>query len=99
MYYILCACYLQEFKAEHGHTNVPQEYPKNPSLGNWVKYNRYKMREWDNSGSNDELEKMTLLVEIGLRCYIGECVVMVCGRSFCGSSPANSLHMHVSMFR
>mmetsp|Transcript_14171 Transcript_14171/g.28916 ORF Transcript_14171/g.28916 Transcript_14171/m.28916 type:complete len:379 (+) Transcript_14171:531-1667(+) len=63
---------LKEFKAEHGHTNVPQEYPRNPSLGNWVKYNRYKMREWDNSGSNDDLEKMTLLVEIGLRCYIGK---------------------------
>ena len=67
----------QEFQAEHGHTNVPQEYFKNPALGNWVKYNRRKLREWKNSDRKDDLEKMSLLVEIGMKCYIGECVVMV----------------------
>jgi hypothetical protein len=37
---------------------VPQLY-KNVSLGNWVKYNRHKMREWDNSCcSHEDKEKM-----------------------------------------
>lgn len=69
----MCACDWQEFKAEHGHTNVPQEYWKNPSLGNWVKYNRKKLREWHSNGSSDDMEKMTLLIEIGVVSYIGEC--------------------------
>jgi len=63
---------LKEFKAEHGHTNVPQEYWKNPSLGNWVKYNRKKLREWHSNGSSDDMEKMTLLIEIGVVSYIGK---------------------------
>lgn len=79
-------CMLQEFKAEHGHTNVPQEYSKNPALGNWVKYNRLKMREWDNNGSDDEVEKMTLLIEIGMRCYIGK---------WCCYYGTSVTHMHM----
>ena len=63
---------LQEFKAEHGHTNVPQDWKNNPSLGNWVKYNRQKMRDWKN-GSDEDLDKMMLLNDIGLKCYIGKC--------------------------
>jgi len=51
---------------------VPQLY-KNVSLGNWVKYNRHKMREWDNScHSEEEKEKMKLLIEIGMTSHIGE---------------------------
>ena len=78
---IMCVCLSQEFKEEHGHTNVPQEYWKNPSLGNWVKYNRKKLREWYNNDSCDDIEKMTLLIEIGMVSYIGECCIPSCQRS------------------
>lgn len=94
---ILCVCLSQEFKEEHGHTNVPQEYYKNPSLGNWVKYNRKKLREWYKNDSCDDIEKMTLLIEIGMVSYIGECcippVVSEVDTSSYGRSLTNSVDM------
>lgn len=49
-----------KFKDEHGHTIVPQEYPPNPSLGQWVHMQRYwyKIRRL-----NDE--QLKLLQDIG----------------------------------
>jgi superfamily II DNA or RNA helicase/ferredoxin-thioredoxin reductase catalytic subunit len=36
---------LVEFKNVHGHCNVPNRYPENPPLGNWVQQQRYKNRK------------------------------------------------------
>lgn len=35
---------LVAFKDEHGHCNVPTNYPDNPSLGRWVASRRYKRK-------------------------------------------------------
>merc|ERR1712029_1257726 len=36
---------LEEFKKEHGHTNVPASYSENPALGNWVQRQRRSFKE------------------------------------------------------
>ena len=35
---------LYSFFMEHGHTNVPSDYPENPPLSAWVKFQRRKRR-------------------------------------------------------
>ena len=67
-----------EYAREHGHCNVPQKYPTNPSLGRWVARQRLFMRQCLDAqmGATDvELpsshfdidERMKLLRTIGLK--------------------------------
>jgi hypothetical protein len=44
-FYQLC-----EYRRKHGHTMVPHNCPENPSLGRWVKRQRYQYKLW-RSGS------------------------------------------------
>ncbi|KAL7491067.1 hypothetical protein ACHAWT_001542 [Skeletonema menzelii] len=67
---------LREFAREHGHCNVPQKYPSNPSLGRWVARQRLFMRQCLDaqedsnaalpSSQMDADERMKLLRTIGL---------------------------------
>ena len=45
---------LVDFKREHGHANVPQQYPPNPSLGIWVN----KQRRSRSSLSEEKLDSL-----------------------------------------
>jgi len=55
------------------------------------------MREWDNSCSEEEKEKMKLLVEIGMMSYIGKWWCLMRQLSLCYSSSANNSFAHVCM--
>jgi len=37
---------LRDYLAQHGHTNVPKNYPPNRSLGYWVNEQRFQYRRW-----------------------------------------------------
>jgi len=37
---------LRGYKKTYGHTNVPKNYPPNPSLGYWVNEQRFQYRRW-----------------------------------------------------
>jgi hypothetical protein len=68
---------LQQFKELHGHTNVPQKYEKNPSLGAWVARNRLFMRQLEDDEceikpSSVQYKRMMKLKELGLASCIGE---------------------------
>ena len=66
---------LLEFKAQHGHCNVPQKYEKNTSLGAWVARNRLFMRQWESNPlccSPYQAERMQTLKDMGLLSSIGE---------------------------
>lgn len=74
---------LKQFKSIHGHTNVPQKYENNPSLGAWVARNRLFMRQLEEEGGEQMKkkskvakavhdERMRLLKEIGLESSIGK---------------------------
>ena len=59
---------LKEFRDEHGHCRVPQNYAPNPKLGNWVKTIRYQYTRAQNKVEpNYRLtdERMEQLREIG----------------------------------
>jgi hypothetical protein len=65
---------LHEFKAEHGHCNVPQKYEKNASLGAWVARNRLFMRQFEeqpNTCSAIQIQRVLILKEVGLVSGIG----------------------------
>ena len=47
---------LQEYKKEHGHCNVPNSYPDNPQLGNWVDTQRTSKRK--GTLSKDKTQKL-----------------------------------------
>ncbi len=50
---------LRQFKAKHGHCNVPYRYPENKSLGSWVGRTRRKKlgKEVDNGSPENKLTK------------------------------------------
>lgn len=50
---------LKEFYMEHGHTNIPQKYPKNVTLGRWVNNQRTLYK-----GGNLSMQKIDKLNEI-----------------------------------
>jgi hypothetical protein len=65
---------LHEFKAEHGHCNVPQKYEKNASLGAWVARNRLFMRRFEeqpDTCSAIQIQRVLMLKEVGLVSGIG----------------------------
>ncbi|KAL7543811.1 hypothetical protein ACHAXR_013127 [Thalassiosira sp. AJA248-18] len=54
---------LKEYKSIHGDTLVPARYPENPSLGNWVDYQRqsYRMRlelEKNDAMTDEKIDKL-----------------------------------------
>lgn len=57
---------LDEFKAQHGHCNVPQRYAANKSLGNWVSTQRtqYRLRQ-NGKTSNITADRVQKLEEVG----------------------------------
>jgi hypothetical protein len=61
---------LKAFKAipEHGHCNVPNRYPPNPSLGVWVSTQRYQKQKYDNDPATSQLtaEHVAALETLGL---------------------------------
>ena len=66
-----------------------------------MKYNRKKLREWHSSDSSDDMEKMALLIEIGMIPYIGECCHSMSAKFMLALLPTlllTLLQMHVSMF-
>ena len=66
---------LQQFKILHGHTNVPQKYEKNPSLGAWIARNRMFMRQWEEdptSLSAIQAGRIQTLKLMGLQSGIGK---------------------------
>ena len=73
----------QDFIRKHGHSNVPQKYESNPSLGAWVARQRLIMRQWEDDQKNtqhatDEKslligERVERLKNIGLEPSIGKC--------------------------
>lgn len=66
---------LRQFRELHGHTNVPQKYEKNPSLGAWVARNRLFMRKWEEDPtdcSSYQVERMEELKAVGLVSGIGK---------------------------
>lgn len=66
---------LLDFKAQHGHCNVPQKYEKNSSLGAWVARNRLLMRQWESNNlscSPYQAERMQTLKDVGLLSGIGK---------------------------
>uniref|UniRef100_A0A7S3LBB6 Helicase-associated domain-containing protein n=1 Tax=Amphora coffeiformis TaxID=265554 RepID=A0A7S3LBB6_9STRA len=57
---------LQEFYAEHGHSNVPEHYPDNPSLGKWCSNQRtYYSRRCRGEMSSLTEERIQLLEDLG----------------------------------
>mmetsp|Transcript_35738 Transcript_35738/g.106648 ORF Transcript_35738/g.106648 Transcript_35738/m.106648 type:complete len:156 (-) Transcript_35738:174-641(-) len=50
---------LVQFKAEHGHTVVPQHYEPNRHLGEWVTRMRYNKGLWDKGKTNKRAKQMT----------------------------------------
>mmetsp|Transcript_32474 Transcript_32474/g.58704 ORF Transcript_32474/g.58704 Transcript_32474/m.58704 type:complete len:359 (-) Transcript_32474:308-1384(-) len=68
---------LEEFKKEHGHCNVPQKYPVNQSLGNWVITRRqcYRGSRRNKLGQN----RIDRLNEIGFKWSMYD----VMGRTMC----------------
>lgn len=70
---------LRQFKEQHGHTNVPQKWEHNPSLGAWVARNRLFMRQWEgdpSSCSGNQSDRVKILKEVGLSSVIGECCLL-----------------------
>ena len=72
---------IQDFIRKHGHSNVPQKYENNPSLGAWVARQRLIMRQWEDNQKNahatDEKslltgERVERLKSIGLERSIGK---------------------------
>lgn len=57
---------LKEYKARHGHVNVPLEYPDNPSLGHWI-HNQRREYRYFLAGKRSYLteERKKALEEIG----------------------------------
>jgi len=49
---------LLKFKQQHGHCLVPQKYPPNPSLGNWVMSQRYHYRKGHNRLTKEKIAKL-----------------------------------------
>ena len=57
---------LQEFYAKHGHSNVPEHYPDNPSLGKWCNNQRtYYSRLCRGQMSSLTEERIQLLEDVG----------------------------------
>ena len=58
---------LIQFKATHGHCNVPQTYSANKGLGIWVNNQRkyYRLRQKDKQSSAMTNERFSMLEEIG----------------------------------
>ena len=52
---------LSRFKAQHGHCNVPVEFPDNPSLGNWLNNQRSLQR-----GGELSLDRVKRLERLGV---------------------------------
>lgn len=86
---------LIQFKKLHGHTNVPQKYENNTSLGAWVARNRIFMRQWEESPSSCsayQAERVKILKKAGLLSNIGEFFrLSSCepSRIYCVSSTQN----------
>jgi glycerol-3-phosphate cytidylyltransferase-like family protein len=58
---------LSEFKQEHGHVKVPQQYNEHKKLGIWVKERRRNYREYKRTdGQKGDPERMKHLESIGL---------------------------------
>ena len=57
------------FVQEFGHARVPNRFPQNPSLGNWVNRQRqsYKKILKDDSSSNMTADQIELLNKIGFK--------------------------------
>ena len=62
---------LRAYKAQTGHTNVPKNYPPNPSLGYWVNEQRFQYRRLQKKKSSYMTEeKVRLLNELDFKvCY------------------------------
>eukprot|EP00591_Stephanopyxis_turris_P003250 CAMPEP_0195513032 /NCGR_PEP_ID=MMETSP0794_2-20130614/4791_1 /TAXON_ID=515487 /ORGANISM="Stephanopyxis turris, Strain CCMP 815" /LENGTH=515 /DNA_ID=CAMNT_0040640949 /DNA_START=46 /DNA_END=1593 /DNA_ORIENTATION=- len=45
---------LQEYNEKHGNCNVPQNYPPNPDLGRWVKYQRQLYKRYQKQQEENE---------------------------------------------
>eukprot|EP00934_Nitzschia_sp_Nitz4_P007519 Nitzschia sp. Nitz4//scaffold110_size71422//3123//4097//NITZ4_005862-RA/size71422-processed-gene-0.67-mRNA-1//-1//CDS//3329533053//7509//frame0 len=58
---------LEDFRATHGHANVPTKYPENPQLAIWAKCQRRQMKLYISEGPNksnmtpDRIEKLNSL--------------------------------------
>jgi hypothetical protein len=58
---------LSDFKQEHGHLKVPQQYDENPKLGRWVRNWRSKYREYKRTnGQKGDPHSMKRLESSGL---------------------------------
>ena len=58
---------LKDFRAKHGHCNVPHNYPPDPNLATWVKCQRrqYKLYFSSKQSSGMTLDRMEALNKLG----------------------------------
>ena len=66
---------LVEFKAEHGHCNVPCRYPPNPKLGAWAKRQRRQYKLYKSGASiNISPDRFRILSEMGFQFQMQGCI-------------------------
>lgn len=66
-WYYMFRC-MQQYKAKYGNCNVPQKYPENESLGNWVNKQRTHLRGMSKGGKPKlNSRQMALLDKIGFK--------------------------------